>query len=215
MQVLELIDKLDNFQIVQKQLVELLKAETINQRALATDAGKDPGPWTYDVHEFLARPWEVLLDPNGKVTTNNAAVVYFQEAAYQEDRSDWISEIQGPNNFGILILSGRTTKNEEHGDALAANAALATAALIRNIIQASLNHVLQLPDVVTNRMIDSIRVVQPDAEDNVYPSIYMVWLGLRVNLIETAPDISGAEMTIDLSITDPAGNPLADAEYRG
>ena len=57
-----LIDKQDNFEIVDLQIAAILAQAVIDQQALAVIAGKDPDLWKFDVFSEKMNPFEVFQD---------------------------------------------------------------------------------------------------------------------------------------------------------
>jgi hypothetical protein len=79
---LQLIDKKDNWEIARDEIAAILKKETLNQQQKATEAGKDPDEWKFQVLIERTRPFEFEKENDLEVPR---VVVSFESLSFSDN----------------------------------------------------------------------------------------------------------------------------------
>lgn len=188
-----LIDKQDNYEIVRDQIAVILKTEITNQVQLAIDAGKDSTLWDLRVFTELSNQQEFYRDQ----TTDLRPIVniWFDSANYAKDSGSTVFQQKSDTTINIDIiargLAQETVEGHEPGDKDAALNLQTAITLVRNILMASLNVSLQLPQIVWDRWPQSIQCFQPEISDPHGVQLHGARINFSVTHSEFSPQYDG------------------------
>lgn len=215
-----LINKRDTFEIVRDKIAQILANEVANQMALATAAAEDPALWDLDIYLERANPWEKWLNdvsPDNFVPVVN---VWFDSDAFDKANGNVVfsQAAEGTFNidcygFGISQDDGGT--GHIAGDEAAAKESHRAARLVRNILMASENIYLELPQLVTRRWVQVRTSFQPQQDVRSVQRIVATRVALEVKYLELAPQYEGVALEcIHAEIKrNSDGVVLAEMEY--
>lgn len=136
---LQLIDKQDNFELIRNEIAAILAAETLNQQALATAAGKDPNLWKFHVYIERSRPWEALKVDETPMTP--IVNVWYESSNYDGDSSFIaLEQTADPSIFNIDIYGAALSEKNvgdgyKSGDKTSALESQRIIRLVRNILR--------------------------------------------------------------------------------
>lgn len=189
-----LIDKQDNFEIIRDRIAVILANEVANQKALATDAGKDASAWDFDVYAERSNPWEQYADEGAALTP--IVNVWFDNSEVDLAASSAVQGQKTTATYNIDIYaaaqSEETSDGHTPGDYKAALGAHRIARLVRNILMAGAYTYLGFPrgELVWSRQVQSISVYQPAADSNTVNQIVGARIVFRVVFTEETPQVS-------------------------
>ncbi len=166
-----LIDKQDNFEIVDLKIAEILAQATIDQQALATTAGEDPELWKFNVFSERFNPWEVFEDNGEPVPVVN---VWYDTSNFNPSDGDTVSRQKDDASYNIDMYaltqaSDNVSGGHNPGDESTILELHRIVRLVRNIIMHPDNTFLQLTQtigvkeqrLVWRRWINSKEIFQP------------------------------------------------------
>lgn len=213
-----LIDKQDNSELIGRKIADILKAESANQMALATAAGKDPDQWKLRVFYERAHPWEEFLNED---SDKSPIVNVFQDDTnYLMNESDivantkamtvWNVDIYG---YGVSSQDGSGQIRSDQASALCRNRGLR---LARNILMSAEYTYLSMRGIVEQRWPNAVSLFQPQYDNQQMQSIWSARLSFQVKYVETSPQI--IPVTIESLFTtfvdaDNAEVQLLEIEY--
>lgn len=194
-----LIDKFDNFEVVDLQIAAILTQETIDQQALAVLATKDPALWAFDVFLEKMNPWEMFQD---EMIVTPVVNVWYDNSNFNPKDGDVVSRQMDSATYNIDIYAAEpATDNPSGGYNPPDQTTVATlhriARLIRNIIMHPDNTYLKLTQTVGSktgnligkRWITSKEIFQPQIGDRPVPFV----IACRIPLNVTFPEIPAVE----------------------
>jgi len=199
--VLDLIDKLDNFEIVRASVANILAVEEAGQRAAAASAGKDPELWRFDVFEERSNPWERYLASDLARDHVPIVNVWYDGSAFSLARGNAVERQTAEAIFNVDCYASATDvatlDGHVAGDRAAALALHRVLRLVRNILMSSDYVYLSLRGLVERRWIESVKVYQPQGGDGT-PANNVI--GARVTLAvefpETSPQFGGEVLEV-------------------
>lgn len=210
--ITELIDKQDNFEIIRDQIAGVLKLESDNQVDLATLAGKDnPNEWKLRVFIEHSNPWEQYLEnkPEEYIPIVN---VWYDDSTVDLKSSNQVKRQKYNGTFNIDCYGPGLAKddgNDGHipGDKDAALVAQRALRLSRNIIMSAQYKQLNLKgqDIVWSRMVQSIKMFQPDMSGRQTPHVVGCRIALNVEYNEFSPQFQPEvleQLNLDIQLND-------------
>lgn len=193
----DLIDKQDTSEIIRDQIAAILKAEEINQRALAEAAGKDPEGWRFKIYLERSNPWADFMDatePQPPVIN-----VTLESCDYNQSWS-----VIGGQHVGTTAvfnidcyghgMSADEIASDGHvaGDKMGCLEAQRAARFARNVLASAHYTYLDMPrGVVHQRWVDGLTILQPALEGREMQQIVAARLPLHVRFNEIAPQHAG------------------------
>lgn len=190
-----LIDKFDNFEIVDVQIAAILAQATIDQQALAVLDSQDPDPWRFDVFSERMNPFEAFQDEKEPFPVVN---VWYDTSNFNPKDGDVASKQVDSATYNIDVYAAvPATDNPAGGhnpvDQSSVLALHRIVRLVRNIIMHPDNTYLQLQQVVGDRTgnligrrwIQSKEVFQPQIGDRPVQGV----IACRINLSVSFPEI--------------------------
>lgn len=185
-----LIDKQDNFEIVDLQIASILAQETINQQALAVLAGKDSDLWRFDVYSERMNPFEVFQDDVSAFPVVN---VWYDTSNFNPANGNVVSHQKDDATYNIDVYAAvAATDNAAGGynpvDESSVLALHRIVRLVRNIIMHPDNTYLKLTqtvgtqtgNLIWRRWIQSKEVFQPQINDRPAQSVIACRIVLSV-----------------------------------
>lgn len=215
-QVIPLIDKQDNFELVRDTIASILAVETVAQVALATAAAKpNPDDWKFYVFLERVNPWELFLADDLTPIVN----VWFDSSTFDKSSSNVATRQKtDPSRFNIDIYaqanSTEETVGHTPGDEAAAKLAHNTTKLVRNILMHDLYKYLGLQGIVWRRWVGQITSFQPQSGGQPLNRVAAVRLVLEVEHNETI-DLADHETLEIISIDmrhEPNGQIIAELD---
>ena len=214
---MNLIDKEDNFEFIRDKIALILANETLNQKALATAAGKDPALWDMRVYTEQSNPWEFALNDESLTPVVN---VWFDRSNFDKHSSNGIERQNSActfniDVFGIGVSADVDGGGHELGNVKATTEVHRAIKLVRNILMASENTYLQERTIVTGRWISGTSVFQPPSDSKSAQNIMGGRIVLDVDLIEVSPQYEPVTLeyiAVDLKRAED-GSILAEADY--
>ncbi len=190
-----LIDKQDNFEVVDLQIAAILAQETIDQQALAVIAGKDSDLWRFDVFSEKMNPFEVFQDDQDAFPVVN---VWYDSSNFNPKDGDVLGRQKDDATYNIDVYATvPATDNPDGGhnpvDQSSVLALHRVVRLVRNIIMHPDNTYLKLNqtvgsrtgNLVGRRWIQSKEVFQPQIGDRPVQGV----VACRVVLSVSFPEI--------------------------
>ena len=163
-----LIDKQDNFEIVDLQIAAILAQATIDQQALAVTAGKpDPSLWAFNVFSERMNPFEVFQDnPEAAPIVN----VWYDTSNFNPKDGDVVSRQKDDAIFNMDVYAAEPASDNVAGgynpvDLTTVLTLHRIVRLVRNIIMHPDNTYLQLRGTVWKRWVNSKEIFQPQIGD--------------------------------------------------
>lgn len=208
-----LINKQGSFEIVRDQIYTILKDEITNQVQLATDDGQpDPNKWNLDIYKERFKPWGKFLNPTPGEDLRPIVNVWFSGADVDRAGSNVVELQKFNGNFNIDVYGyGLSSDNQAGGhnpsDLIAVANLQFAITLVYNIIMAASNIYLLLPNIVTERMFNSITDLQPREDDIAVQNIVAARMSLLVKYQESTPQyepvvLEGVDITGKNASTD-------------
>lgn len=215
-EILTLIDKQDNNEIIRDQIGAILAIEIASQKALAVTAGKtDPDEWFFDVTIESTKPLEVLSDPDGTESgeiKKGLANVFFESDTFDNPGSNVIETQNVNGNFIIDCYAHKNSTFDstdddsiiDNGDELASREADRIARLVRNILMSGVYTYLKLGrdaalQIVQKRYIIKREKFAPEQQNPALENVVGCRLSMRVDYIEFSPQTTLE--TLDTLIT--------------
>jgi len=183
-----LIDKQDNFEIVDLQIAAILAAETIAQQALAVTAGKDSSLWEFDVFSEKMNPFEVFQDdPEATPVVN----VWYDTSSFNPKDGDVVGRQKDDAIYNIDVYtavqaSDNVAGGYNPGDESSVLALHRIIRLVRNIIMHPDNTYLQFArgELVWRRWVNSKEIFQPQIGDRPIQNVIASRIVLSVSFNE-------------------------------
>jgi len=213
-QILDLIDKQDNVEVVRDQIAAILKVELAHQVALAPLVGQP--------RVFLERsnPWGEFLEaqPEQQPIIN----VWFDTATYDGSASNIVErqKCEATYNidcygYAVSVDDGQPTGGHSPGDQEAAFECQRAARMARNILMSAHYTYLGLRGLVWKRWPQSLSMFQPQSGNLAVQRIVGGRLAFQVAFNEFSPQYTGEEFeTLSLEVFRAGtGELLLRADY--
>lgn len=209
-----LIDKNDNFEIIRDEIAAILAVEVAEQKVLAAAAAKDPALWDFDVYVESSKPWELIEDANGNITSEVPLVnVFFDQETFVDGRSNTVEQQQARGIFTIDCLSGKNDvlsgSTIIQGDQLAARDVQRIAKLVRNILMSNIytyiftaktvDHDTPIAlrnGIVAERAVQSMTMFQPNINERPAQNTMGCRVQMQIAYNEFSPQTTGPEMEL-------------------
>jgi hypothetical protein len=210
-QILELIDKRDNVEIVRDQIAAILAVELANQAAL----GLELPPLVFSER---ADPWGQFIAavPNMPPILN----VWFDSATFDESSSNVVERqamhaVYNIDCYGAAVSQDEGGDGHKPGDLEAALEAQRAYRLARNILMAGHYTYLGLRGLVWKRFPQTVSMFQPQLDNKASPRIVAARLALQVQFNELSPQVTGEPIeSLLLEVKrQETGQVLLRAEY--
>lgn len=213
-QILELIDKQDNVEIIRDQIAAILTVELANQKTLS---GGVPQPAV-----FVERnnPWGQFIDPAAVMPS--LINVWFDNSTFDESTSNVVERQKCEATFNIdcygaaaSVDDGNPAGGHQPADLQAALEAQRAVRLARNIIMAGAYTYLGLRGLVWKRFPQTISMFQPQIDNRAVQRVVGARLALQVHFNEFSPQYAGVELeTLMIEVLrKETGQLLLRAEY--
>lgn len=183
-----LIDKQDNFEIVDLQIAAILAQETIDQQALAVIAGKDPELWKFTVYSERMNPFEAFQDNQESTPIVN---VWYENSNFNPKDGNVVGRQKDDAVFNIDVYASTPASDDPAGGHNPADQSTVLdlhriVRLVRNIIMHPDNTYLQFSRgaVVWRRWINSKEIFQPQIGDRPIESVIACRITLSVEFNE-------------------------------
>ena len=201
-----LINKLDNFEVVRRQIALILLTETAQQQVLAAAADEDPDDWKFDVYEERFNPWEKWRDRECGSDPSPIVNVSFDNSRFDGSSSNIVERQRCSGAFNIDCYGFGVSENVEGGghtigDMAAAEACQRAVRFVRNVLMSNIYTYLALDSgpstrFVGKRWIDSINQYQPEFNMTPAEKIVAARIVFRVDFNEFSPQ--NAPETLEL-----------------
>lgn len=213
-QILELIDKQDNFEVIRDQIAAILTVELANQKILS---GGVPQPLV-----FIERsnPWGQYIEAEAVMPP--LINVWFDSETFDEATSNVVERQKASGTFNIdcygaavSLDDGNPAGGHQPADLRAALEAQRTARLARNILMAGVYTYLGLRGLVWKRFPQTLSMFQPQIDNRAVQRVVAARLALQVHFNEFSPQYVGElleTLMIDVLRTE-TGQLLIRAEY--
>lgn len=189
-----LIDKFDNFEVVDVQIAAILAQATIDQQALALAAAKDPDLWKFDVFSEKMNPFEAFQDDKEPDPIVN---VWWDSSSFNPKDGDPVTRQVDNATYNIDIYAAVPASDDPDGgynpvDESSILALHRIVRLVRNIIMHPDNTYLQLTQTVGSRTgnligrrwINSKEIFQPQIGDRPVQGVIAARIVLSVSFPE-------------------------------
>lgn len=210
-QILELISKVDNAEIIRDQIAAILVVELANQAALA-------GAPMPAVFIERAVPWGMFLNPTN--ATPPVVNVWWDSSTFDESTSNVVERqksetVYNIDCYGVGVNQDDGGSGHIPGDEQAARSAQRAVRLVRNILMASSYTFLGLRGLVWKRFPQTISMYQPQIDNKAAMRIVGARLALKVHFNEFSPQFEGQPLqTLMLEVLrKETGQLLLRAEY--
>ncbi|MCP4710735.1 MAG: hypothetical protein GY869_19085, partial [Planctomycetes bacterium] len=187
----ELIDKQDNFEIVRDKIAEILVAAVARQMALAVLAGKDPDLWKLRIFLERSNPFEQFLNCDGadlsplvNIWVDNSQFDPKASNVMERQKSETIYNL---DCYGIGVSADDVTGGHVPGDEKASFEVQRAVRLVRNIIMSAENTYLQSRRTVWGRWPRSIEFFQPQIDNHTVEQVKGARISLKVDFNEFSP----------------------------
>lgn len=218
LQVISLIDKIDNFELIRDQIAYLLALESANQQALAIQESKNAGDYKIRVFTEQSNPWEQYLDVDPD--TSPIVNVWFDNSSFDPSASNTIERQKSDSIFnidcyGYGISQDNSGQGHTAGDKEAAIQTQKALRFVRNVLMAGENTHLKLQGLVWSRWPESMTMFQPSFDSNEVQKVSGGRLSLRVMFNEFSPQVREETLeylAIDLIRSDN-GEIIAEADF--
>ena len=205
-EILTLIDKQDNNEIIRDQIGAILAIEIANQRAMAVTEGKpNPDEYFFDVTIESTKPLEALSDPdgieNGEIK-KGLVNVFFESDTFDNPGGNVVESQNVKGNFIIDCYAHKNSTKDENnddaiirnGDELASREADRIARLVRNILMSGVYTYLKLGrdsglQIVQKRFIVKREKFAPEQQNPVLNNVVGARLTMQVNYVEFSPQV--------------------------
>lgn len=213
-QILELITKQDNYEIIRDQIAAILTVELANQKTLS---GGVPQPLV-----FIERsnPWGQFIEAADVMPS--LINVWFDSETFDESTSNVVERQTTAGIFNIdcygaavSLDDGNPAGGHQPADLAAALEAQRTGRLARNILMAGVYTYLGLRGLVGKRFPQSLSMFQPQLDNRAVQRVVGARLALQVHFNEFSPQYVGVELEtlmIDV-LRQETGQLLIRAEY--
>lgn len=210
-QILELIDKRDNVEIIRDQIAAILVVELANQQLLSGQ----PQP---SVFIERSNPWGQFLDATPLMQP--AINVWWDSSTFDEPTSNVVERqkseaIYNIDCYGAAISQDDGASGHSPADLQAALEAQRAVRLARNILMAGSYTYLGLRGLVWKRFPQTISMFQPQIDNHAVQRILGARLALQVHFNEFSPQYVAE--TIETLMIDilrkETGQLLLRAEY--
>lgn len=213
-EILELIDKTDNVEIIRDQIAAILVVELANQGVLS---GGQPQPAVFTER---ANPWGQFLTPTPGIT-QPVINVWWDSSTFDESRSNVVERQTCTAVYNIDCYGGAISQDDLASgghipaDEQAAREAQRAMRLARNILMAGSYTYLGLRGLVWKRFPQTISMFQAQIDNRAVQRIVGARLALAVTFSEFSPQVAG--VTLESLIIDvnrkETGQLLLRAEY--
>lgn len=189
-----LIDKFDNFEIVDVQIAAILAQATIDQQALALADGKDPDLWKFDVFSEKMNPFEAFQDDKEPDPIVN---VWWDSSSFNPKDGDIANRQKDDAIYNIDVYAAVSASDDPGGghnpvDESSILALHRIVRLVRNIIMHPDNTSLQLTqtvgertgNLIWRRWIQSKEIFQPQIGDRPVQGVIAARIVLSVSFNE-------------------------------
>ena len=189
-----LIDKQDNFEIVDLQIAAILAQAVIDQQALAVIAGEDPDLWKFDVFSEKMNPFEVFQDNQEADPIVN---IWYDNSNFNPKDGDPVTRQTDSATYNIDVYAAAPASDNVAGgyhpvDQTSILDLHRIVRLVRNIIMHPDNTYLQLTQVVGSktgnligrRWITSKEIFQPQIGDRPVQGVIACRIPLSVSFPE-------------------------------
>jgi hypothetical protein len=193
--ILDLIDKVDSFEILRDEIAAILAVEIANQQALATADDQDPNDWKLRVFLERSRPWAEFESAPEQANAQPIVNVWFDSLAVQLAASNVVERqrVEGVYNIDCYGygVSEETETGHTVGDERAAIELHRAVRLVRNILMSAHYTYLGQQGLVGKRMIQSISAFQPQIDGQSVQNVQAARLALHVEFNEFSPQVTG------------------------
>jgi hypothetical protein len=211
-QILELITKVDNFEIIRDQIAAILTVELANQKTLS---GGVPQPLVFVER---SNPWGQFIEAAEVMPP--IINVWFDSETFDESTSNVVERQTTAGIFNIDCYGAAVSLDDPAGghqpaDLAAALEAQRTGRLARNILMAGVYTYLGLRGLVGKRFPQSLSMFQPQLDNRAVQRVVGARLALQVHFNEFSPQYVGVELEtlmIDV-LRQETGQLLIRAEY--
>jgi hypothetical protein len=211
-QILELIDKVDNAEIIRDQIAAILTVELANQALLS---GGQPQP---SVFIERANPWGQFLTPTP--ITQPLINVWWDSSTFDESTSNVVERQTAAAVYNIDCYACSVSQDDGAdghlpADEEAARAAQRTVRLARNILMAGAYTYLGLRGLVWKRFPQTISMFQPQIDNHAAQRVVGARLALQVHFNEFSPQVAAVVLeTLMIDIfRKETGELLFQAQY--
>jgi len=187
-QILELIDKRDNVEIIRDQIGAILAVELANQEVLS---GGLPQP-----RVFIERtnPWGMFIDAAPAMVP--IINVWFDSSTFEPSTSNVVERQTSQTVFNVDCYGAAASQDDggsghTPGDLQAALEAQRAVRLARNILMAGAYTYLGLRGLVGKRFPLTISMFQPQIDNHAVQRIIGARLALQVHFNEFSPQVAG------------------------
>lgn len=209
-QILELIDKVDNVEIIRDQIAAILVVELAHQETLSGD----PQPAVFTER---SNPWDrVSPTPATQPIIN----VWWDSSTFDESKSNVIERqksetVYNIDCYGCSVSQDDGAAGHIPADERAAREAQRAVRLARNILMAGPYAYLGLRGLVWKRFPQTISLFQPQIDNRAGQRVVGARLALRVEFNEFSPQVAGEELeTLMIDVfRKETGQLLLRAEY--
>ena len=205
-EILTLIDKQDNNEIIRDQIGAILAIEIANQRALAVTASKpNPDEYFFDVTIESTKPLEALTDADGNENgeiKKGLVNVFFESDTFDSPGSNVVDSQNVKGNFIIDCYAHKSGTIDEdnddetilNGDEAASREADRIARFCRNILMSGVYTYLKLGrdaglQIVQKRFIVKREKFAPEQQNPVLNNVVGARLTMQVNYVEFSPQV--------------------------
>lgn len=211
-QILEVITKVDNAEIIRDQIAAILALELGHQATLSGD----PMPAVFIERSNVWGQFLATSTPAAEPVIN----VWWDSSTFDEATSNVVERQRSETVYNIDCYGYGTSQDDGGaghlpGDERAARQAQRAVRLARNILMAAPYTYLGLRGLVWKRFPQTISLFQPQIDNRAAQRIVGARLALRVDFNEFAPQIEGATLEA-VAITffrKETGQVLVQAEY--
>jgi hypothetical protein len=213
-QILDLIDKQDNVEIVRDQIAAILTVELANQKTLS---GGVPQP---QVFVERSNPWGQFIEPASVMPS--LINVWFDNESFDESTSNVVERQKCVATINVdcygaaaSVDDGDPAGGHQPADLQAALEAQRTVRLARNILMAGAYTYLGLRGLVWKRFPQTISMFQPQIDNHAVQRVVGARLALQVQFNEFSPQVTGEPLeTLMIEVLrKETGQLLLRAEY--
>lgn len=188
-EILSLIDKRDNAEIIRDEIAAILLVESTKQQELAEDESKDPELWRLRIFTERANPWDEF---SGDSPDTAPLINIWWDNSNDDEKASNIVERQrvvGTFNVDCYGWGVSVESDEGHnpGDEGAALEAQRAARLVRNILMSAQYCYLGMRGVVGRRWRASAQAFQPAIDSRPVAHVSAVRIAMRVEFNEFSP----------------------------
>ena len=213
-----LIDKQDNFELVGLKIVDILKTEIENQKALALASGKDAALWDLRVFYERSNAWEQYL--NDTTIDTPIVNVWLDNTSFDPSKSNEIEYQMAESTFNVDVYAyGKAaadgTGGQIAGDLLASTNLFRAIKLVRNILMSAFYTYLDMRGLVSRRWPSSISIFQPQLDNLNMQQVIGSRLALSVQYLEFSPQFQPVplESVFSTIVDEDTSEVLLQAEF--